>query len=87
MQPYYKDIEKLLKDEGIVCNLVEDILTVDRTSMVVYCSKNVKGLWEEEQYQYVLELVRDNFPKYRMYWAGKTDDYLVLECYKEYTNG
>lgn len=72
-------IAKFLNKEGIEFQEYSNTIYIDRTSMVRYA----KGFNENEAYDYVLELIREQLPD-TLYvsWAGRTDDWLGISVYE-----
>jgi len=64
-----------LTDLGIDAEVRRGVLTIDRTSMVNFSPR----LDENRAYEAVLSGLRGEFPDYRIYWGGRTDDWMGVE--------
>ncbi|NJO62661.1 MAG: hypothetical protein HC836_31855 [Richelia sp. RM2_1_2] len=79
---YNQQILDFLHSLGIDAEIDNDMVLVDRTSMVIYVSRNVRNLDEVDSYEYVLELIREHLPNNLLItWAGKTDDWHGISVY------
>lgn len=75
-------ILEFIKSLGVICGLSENIITLNRTSMM--CCSICQGLNEEEDsYHMILEMIKEKFSdkKYWITYAGKTDDDYFLPIY------
>jgi len=68
---------QFLTDLGIKANMLMGHLVVDRTSMVNFSPR----LGEQAAYDAVLRGVQAEFPRYRVYWSGRTDDWMGLDLH------
>ncbi len=80
---YNQQIVDFLTKEGIQASNTEFGVTVDRTSMVIYSSRQIKNIDENDCYTYVLELIREQLPNnLKVFWAGRNDDWMSLDVYE-----
>jgi DNA topoisomerase IB len=66
---------EFLTDLGIHAHIRHGVLLVERTSMVNFSPR----LEEGRAYEAVLDGLKDEFPDYRLYWGGRTDDWMGVE--------
>jgi len=66
---------EFLTDLGIHAHLKHGVLLVDRTSMVEFSPR----LEESRAYEAVLTGLKNEFPDYRLYWGGRTDDWMGVK--------
>jgi hypothetical protein len=77
-------IIRFLKSRNIDAKELNDtyaannVIIVNRDSMVELISKNNVGIDEEDCYKKVIEILKQRFNK-RFYWSNKTDDDLFLD--------
>ncbi len=65
---------QLLQELGIEVSLTNNLLLVNRTSMVNFSPK----LDEQRAYDAVLLGLREEFPEYYVYWGGRTDEHFEI---------
>lgn len=66
---------EFLTDLGIHAHIKRGVLLVDRTSMVEFSPR----LEENRAYDAVLAGLKAEFPDYRIYWGGRTDEWMGVE--------
>jgi hypothetical protein len=76
MNDLLKQAQKWLSELNIRTEFSYSVLKVNRDDMV-----NIsKGTWES-QYDEVLEALRKELNTNKIFWGGKDDDWLFLDCY------